>query len=288
MSKIIFLFSLVLGRRFIESYSQSEINSCSTECNTYLTEFKRIEFILNSLNQTQNKFIVESFNQINNKQLSTVDSASDNINNLLEDLIRSVQKEIIESTEKGISNSFLEVTSIINKVLDIQINSVNTNVDVSINAILYIIATIGLLPDASVLAFVQTPGTPFQVSISAVINKIANDNKKLAILTKKNVRNDLLVTLLKNVRKITSKIKILFDKIAISNIYPTFDKMIGQLKDDLKAGENLLVCGLTKVNMKIIWGINYLLGLCTDSMKKEDSERLLVLSGQEINPNVNE
>ena len=71
-------------------------------------------------------------------------------------MIRSRQKEIIESTKKDISNSFLEVASIINKVLDIQINSVNTNVDVSINAVLYIIATIGLLPDASVLSFVKT------------------------------------------------------------------------------------------------------------------------------------
>lgn len=288
MWDLIFLFSLIIGVKskiFVESSSQS--GNCSTESGNCLTQLQQIKFVLNSLDQNQKKAIVESFNKINDKQGSAVDSSCNDINYLLETLEKCIQKDIIEYVDRGISNGFLEAALILNRALDVQIDSVNAGVTTAVNTVNFLISLTALLDDATILTLVRTPRSSLALALTVVINKIAVDNNKLGISSSRDIKKNLRIVLLINLRKIASSIKDSFSKIKILNIKSIFDNLIKELKEILNSGKGLMICGLEKANMKIIGSVKYLLSLCVDKLNNKDSEDSICSSRQRINPFVN-
>lgn len=310
MNNLIYLISLlsvILAVEFrgclesctVDSYSD-ECNStdrctvkrCPPNCSPCFQSFKQIEFILTTLDPSQCTVVSESFDQIKGKQAAVTASAQDEIGLQVEEILSGVQKEVIECAERGMTESFAEAATTVNTELDAQVASVNNLVSSAVNQALFTIGLVGLLPDATVTALVQTSGSVFQQALSAIINQIAIENAKIQAVSKKDIKRDLLSILAKYINRIVACIKNVFSHIMLSRIKTSFDSFMKQLQEILRAGEASLVALLVQSNRKIIGGISYMLSLCIDSLRGRSSNEAglllpLYLAGQGGNPIIN-
>lgn len=262
-------------------------------CEKCLASFNELGCLLNESNGKDAALVTSAFNGVDQK----VDMA---IEKGLVDLLTQVasdydqlEKDVYECVTDNLSQAVTKFSDDTVQLLTVHLQASEETVVGAVKQVNDLLNTLATRPPAEIVAAIATPGSPFQIAVTAAIMSIYDSEKKDVASLKTATQGDSAAIIDDKSAKATSCIEASVTKFAnavIAKIRVLGDQSKKSVDEILSASEGLLSNGISELNRRTAESSRFILNRCRDALLRRcvDGQRLPVINSElRANPAIN-